>query len=323
MKIDKNKTNSIRKAFGKTLAEIGEINEKIVVMDSDLSCSTQTKIFADKYPERFFNFGIAEQDMMATAAGLASEGKIPFAASFAMFATGRTYDQIRNGICYPNFNVKIVGTHGGITVGEDGATHQALEDISLMRNIPHMTVIVPADCRECEEVIKYASFHDGPMYIRISRSNVPDIFDEHYHFNIHKAVILEEGTDVTVFTNGETLAEVLLAAEELKKENISVEVINVPVIKPLDIQTVVESVKKTKLAITVENHSIIGGLGSVICETLATKYPAKVHRIGIHDEFGQSGKSDELLEYYGLDSKNLVKRIRTMVKQEKEQGNIL
>lgn len=322
MKIDKNKTNSIRKAFGKTLAEIGEINEKIVVMDSDLSCSTQTKIFADKYPERFFNFGIAEQDMMATAAGLASEGKIPFAASFAMFATGRTYDQIRNGICYPNFNVKIVGTHGGITVGEDGATHQALEDIALMRNIPHMTVIVPADCRECEEVIKYASFHDGPMYIRISRSNVPDIFDEHYHFNIHKAVVLEEGTDITVFTNGETLAEVLLAAEELKKENISVEVINVPVIKPLDIQTVVDSVKKTKLAITVENHSIIGGLGSAICETLATKYPAKVYRIGIHDEFGQSGKSDELLEYYGLDSKNLVKRIRTMYKHEKEQGKI-
>ena len=322
MKIDKTKTNSIRKAFGKTLAEIGEINEKIVVMDSDLSCSTQTKIFADKYPERFFNFGIAEQDMIATAAGLASEGKIPFAASFAMFATGRTYDQIRNGICYPNFNVKIVGTHGGITVGEDGATHQALEDIALMRNIPHMTVIVPADCRECEEVIKYASFHDGPMYIRISRSNVPDIFDEHYHFNIHKAVVLEEGTDITVFTNGETLAEVLLAAEELKKENISVEVINVPVIKPLDIQTVVDSVKKTKLAITVENHSIIGGLGSAICETLATKYPAKVYRVGIHDEFGQSGKSDELLEYYGLDSKNLVKRIRTMYKHEKEQGKI-
>ena len=185
-----------------------------------------------------------------------------------------------------------------------------------------MTVIVPADCRECEEVIKYASFHDGPMYIRISRSNVPDIFDEHYHFNIHKAVVLEEGTDITVFTNGETLAEVLLAAEELKKENISVEVINVPVIKPLDIQTVVDSVKKTKLAITVENHSIIGGLGSAICETLATKYPAKVYRVGIHDEFGQSGKSDELLEYYGLDSKNLVKRIRTMYKHEKEQGKI-
>lgn len=322
MNIDKTKTNSIRKAFGTTLAEIGEINDRIIVMDSDLACSTQTQIFAKKFPDRFFDCGIAEQDMIATAAGLASEGKIPFVASFAMFATGRTYDQIRNGVCYPDFNVKIVGTHGGVTVGEDGATHQALEDISLMRGIPHMTVIVPADSRECEEVIKYASFHDGPMYIRIARSNVPDIFDENYHFNIHKAVVVEEGTDVSVFTNGETLAEVLLAAEELKKENISVEVINVPVVKPLDFQTVIESVKKTKFAITVENHSIIGGLGSAICETLAAKYPSKVFRVGIHDEFGQSGKAEELIEYYGLDSKTLAKRIRTMYKKEKEQGNL-
>lgn len=322
MNIDKTKTTSIRKTFGATLAEIGEINDRIVVMDSDLACSTQTQIFAKKFPDRFFDCGIAEQDMIATAAGLASEGKIPFVASFAMFATGRTYDQIRNGVCYPDFNVKIVGTHGGVTVGEDGATHQALEDISLMRGIPHMTVIVPADSRECEEVIKYASFHDGPMYIRIARSNVPDIFDENYHFNIHKAVVVEEGTDVSVFTNGETLAEVLLAAEELKKENISVEVINVPVVKPLDFQSVIDSVKKTKFAITVENHSIIGGLGSAICETLASKCPSKVYRVGIHDEFGQSGKAEELVEYYGLDSKTLAKRIRTMYKKEKEQGNI-
>lgn len=322
MKIDKTKTNSIRKAFGKTLAEIGELNEKIIVMDADLACSTQTKIFADKFPDRFFDCGIAEQNMLATAAGLASEGKIPFVASFAVFVTGRTYDQIRNGICYPNFNVKIVGTHGGVTVGEDGATHQALEDISLMRGLPHMTVIVPADCKECQEVIKYAALHEGPTYIRIPRSNVPDIFDENYSFNIHKAVVVEEGTDVSVFTNGETLAEVLLAAEELKKDNISLEVINVPVVKPLDFQTVVESVKKTKLAITVENHSIIGGLGSAICETLADKLPSKVYRIGVNDEFGQSGKAEELIEYYGLDSKTLAKRIRAIIKKEKEQGNI-
>ena len=322
MKIDKTKTNSIRKAFGKTLAEIGELNEKIIVMDADLACSTQTKIFADKFPDRFFDCGIAEQNMLATAAGLASEGKIPFVASFAVFVTGRTYDQIRNGICYPNFNVKIVGTHGGVTVGEDGATHQALEDISLMRGLPHMTVIVPADCKECQEAIKYAALHEGPTYIRIPRSNVPDIFDENYSFNIHKAVVVEEGTDVSVFTNGETLAEVLLAAEELKKDNISLEVINVPVVKPLDFQTVIESVKKTKFAITVENHSIIGGLGSAICETIADKLPSKVYRFGIHDEFGQSGKAEELIEYYGLDSKTLAKRIRTMIKKEKEQGNI-
>lgn len=322
MKIDKTKTNSIRKAFGKTLAEIGELNEKIIVMDADLACSTQTKIFADKFPDRFFDCGIAEQNMLATAAGLASEGKIPFVASFAVFVTGRTYDQIRNGICYPNFNVKIVGTHGGVTVGEDGATHQALEDISLMRGLPHMTVIVPADCKECQEAIKYAALHEGPTYIRIPRSNVPDIFDENYSFNIHKAVVVEEGTDVSVFTNGETLAEVLLAAEELKKDNISLEVINIPVIKPLDFQTVIESVKKTKFAITVENHSIIGGLGSAICETLADKLPSKVYRFGIHDEFGQSGKAEELIEYYGLDSKTLAKRIRAIIKKEKEQGNI-
>lgn len=322
MKIDKTKTNSIRKAFGKTLAEIGELNEKIIVMDADLACSTQTKIFADKFPDRFFDCGIAEQNMLATAAGLASEGKIPFVASFAVFVTGRTYDQIRNGICYPNFNVKIVGTHGGITVGEDGATHQALEDISLMRGLPHMTVIVPADCKECQEAIKYAALHEGPTYIRIPRSNVPDIFDENYSFNIHKAVVVEEGTDVSVFTNGETLAEVLLAAEELKKDNISLEVINVPVVKPLDFQTVIESVKKTKFAITVENHSIIGGLGSAICETLADKLPSKVYRIGVNDEFGQSGKAEELIEYYGLDSKTLAKRIRAIIKKEKEQGNI-
>lgn len=322
MKIDKTKTNSIRKAFGKTLAEIGERNEKIIVMDADLACSTQTKIFADKFPDRFFDCGIAEQNMLATAAGLASEGKIPFVASFAVFVTGRTYDQIRNGICYPNFNVKIVGTHGGVTVGEDGATHQALEDISLMRGLPHMTVIVPADCKECQEAIKYAALNEGPTYIRIPRSNVPDIFDENYSFNIHKAVVVEEGTDVSVFTNGETLAEVLLAAEELKKDNISLEVINVPVVKPLDFQTVIESVKKTKFAITVENHSIIGGLGSAICETLADKLPSKVYRFGIHDEFGQSGKAEELIEYYGLDSKTLAKRIRAIIKKEKEQGNI-
>jgi transketolase len=176
MKIDKTKTSSIRKAFGKTLVEVGELNEKIVVMDADLACSTQTQMFANKYPDRFFDCGIAEQDMVATAAGLASEGKILFVASFAMFATGRTYDQIRNAVCYPNFNVKIVGTHGGVTVGEDGATHQALEDISLMRGLPNMTVIVPADCNECTQAIDFAAEYDGPVYIRIARNNLPDIY---------------------------------------------------------------------------------------------------------------------------------------------------
>ncbi len=319
MNINKNITNSIRKTFGQTLAQIGELNDKIIVMDADLACSTQTKIFKDKFPDRFFDCGIAEQDMIATAAGLASEGKTPFVASFAMFATGRTYDQIRNSVCYPEFNVKVIGTHGGITVGEDGATHQALEDIALMREIPHMTVIVPADCRECEEVIKYAALHSGPMYIRLARTNVPDIFDEHYHFNIYKAPILQEGNDISLFTNGETLSEALIAAEELKSEGINVEVVNVAVIKPIDVSTIIESAKKTRLVVTVENHSIIGGLGSAICEVLSGKYPTKVYRIGIHDEFGQSGEAKELLEYYGLDSKGLVKRLRTIYQKEKGQ----
>lgn len=314
MMIDKNNKKSIRSAFGKALAEIGEINPNIVVMDADLSCSTQTQVFAKKFPERFFDSGIAEQDMAATAAGLAAEGKIPFISSFAMFATGRTYDQIRNSICYPEFNVKVIGTHGGITVGEDGASHQALEDVALMRNIPHMTVIVPADCRECEEVIKYAAMHDGPMYIRIARSNVCDIFGEDYHFNIHKAMILKEGNDVSIFTNGETLSAVLEAADILEKEGISAEVVHVPVVKPLDMETIINSAKKTNYVITVENHSVIGGLGSAVCETLCGYYPCKVYRIGIHDEFGQSGEADELLEYYGLIGDTIAKRIKTKLK---------
>ena len=316
MNIDKSKNQSIRKVFGNTLAQIGEFNDKIVVLDADLSCSTQTKIFADKFPDRFFNCGIAEQNMIATAAGLATQGKIPFASTFAMFATGRTYDQIRNGVCYSDLDVKIIGTHGGITVGEDGATHQALEDIALMREIPHMTVIVPADARECEEVVKYASLHHGPMYIRLSRCNVPDIFDESYHFNLHKAVIAHEGSDITVFTNGELLAECILAAQELENEKISVKVVHVPVVKPIDKSTIIECAKHSKFLITVENHSTIGGLGSAVCEVVCGNYPIKVFRIGIHDEFGQSGKSAQLVEYYGLDYKALIKRITSMYKKE-------
>lgn len=316
MNIDKNATQSIRKAFGNTLAQVGELNPHVVVLDADLSCSTQTKIFADKFPERFFNCGIAEQNMIATAAGLATQGKIPFASTFAMFATGRTYDQIRNGVCYSNLDVKIVGTHGGITVGEDGATHQALEDVALMREIPHMTVIVPADAKECEEVVKYASLHHGPMYIRLSRCNVPDIFDDSYHFNIHKAVTVEDGNDVTVFTNGELLAECILAAHSLKKDGISARVVHVPVVKPIDKVTIIECAKQTKFLVTVENHSTTGGLGSAVCEVVCGNCPTKVYRIGIHDEFGQSGKSAELVEYYGLDSKALVKRIKSMYKKE-------
>lgn len=313
MLINKNDRKSIRSVFGKTLAELGKTNPDIVVLDADLSCSTQTQFFAKEFPDRFFNAGIAEQDMIAMAVGLASVGKIPFAASFAMFATGRTYDQIRNSACYPEFNVKIIGTHGGVTVGEDGASHQALEDVALMRGLPNMSVIVPADCRECEEVIKFAAENYGPMYIRIPRTNVCNIFDEKYEFDFCKAQVLEEGEDVTLITNGETLAEVIEAAEILKTQGYSIQIIHVPVVKPLDGATIIEHVKKTKFVMTVENHSIIGGLGSAICELLSEYYPVPVHRIGVNDTFGQSGKWEQLLEYYGLNSEKLAISIKRYV----------
>lgn len=313
MIINKNEKKSIRSAFGKTLASLGKVNSNIVVMDADLACSTQTQIFAKEFPERFFDMGIAEQDMIASAAGLASVGKIPFVASFAMFVTGRTYDQIRNSVCYPEFNVKIIGTHGGVTVGEDGATHQALEDISLMRSLPNMSVIVPADCRECEQVIKFAAENYGPMYIRIPRTNVCDIFDENYEFDFCKAQVLQEGEDVTVISNGETLAEVILASQALIKEGYSVQIIHVPVVKPIDGATIIEHAKRTKFVITVENHSIIGGLGSAVCELLSECYPMPVIRFGVNDTFGQSGKSDELLDYYGLSAEKLTKNIKRQI----------
>lgn len=313
MIIDLESRKSIRTAFGKTLAELGKTNNDIVVLDADLSCSTQTQMFAKEFPDRFFNCGIAEQDMIATATGLAAVGKIPFAATFAMFATGRTYDQIRNSVCYPEFNVKIIGTHGGVTVGEDGASHQALEDVALMRQIPNMSVIVPADCRECEQVIRFAAENHGPMYIRIARTNLYDIFDDKYEFDFCKAKVLEEGNDVTVISNGETLAEVLIAAENLKKLGYSIQVIHVPVVKPLDGATIIENVKKTKFVITVENHSIIGGLGSAICELLAEYYPLPVHRIGVNDTFGQSGKWKDLLDYYGLSANKLEETIKRYI----------
>ena len=316
MRINKNEKKSIRSTFGKTLAGLGKINHDIVVMDADLACSTQTQIFAKEFPERFFDCGIAEQDMIATAAGLAAAGKIPFVSSFAMFATGRTYDQIRNSVCYPEFNVKIVGTHGGVTVGEDGASHQALEDISLMRSIPNMTVIVPADCRECEEVIKFAAENYGPMYIRIPRTNVCDIFDDSYKFDIAKAKVIEDGTEATVITNGETLAEVIEACRKLKEDGISIRILHMPVVKPVDVEAVVESARKTGLVITVENHSVIGGLGSAVCEVLAEYYPAKVKRIGVNDRFGQSGKADFLLDYYGLSAEKLAGTIKEEISKK-------
>lgn len=310
MKINREEKKSIRSAFGKALAEVGKINPNVVVLDADLACSTQTQIFAKEFPERFFDCGIAEQDMVTTAVGLSTTGKVPFAASFAVFITGRAYDQVRNSICYPNFNVKLVGTHGGVTVGEDGASHEALEDISLMRGLPNMSVFVPADCNECNQIIKYAAEHKGPMYIRVPRSNVCDVYGANYKFDATRANVLQDGTDVTIFTNGETVAEAIDASNELAKEGYSIGIVSVPVVKPIDSKTIVECAKKSKFVITVENHSIIGGLGSAVCEVLAENYPTTVHRIGVKDKFGQTGKAEELLDCYGLSAKKLKDSIR-------------
>ena len=306
---------SVRSAYGKTLVELGKINKDIVVLDADLSCSTQTQLFAKEFPERFFNVGIAEQDLITTAAGLATIGKIPFVSTFAMFATGRAWEQIRNTVSYSELNVKIAATHGGITVGEDGASHQALEDIALMRSIPNMMIIVPADEKETKEAIEYAAAHEGPVYIRIARTNLPDVFGEEYRLNPYKAVVLKEGKDATLITNGETLVETLDCAKMLSDIGIDVEVINAPVVKPLDTETIIASAKKTNRVITIENHSIIGGLGSAVCEALSEEYPTKVTRIGTNDEFGQSGTAKELMAYYGLNAEQLTKKITGLLKK--------
>ena len=308
MIIDRAKKRATREAFGKALADLGRENENIVALDADLSASTQTKIFAKEFPERFYDIGIAEQNLIDTAAGMAAAGKIPFAATFAVFATGRTYDQIRNTVCYSNFNVKIIGTHGGITVGEDGATHQALEDVALMSNLPNMTVIVPSDYAQTYAAIKYAAEHKGPVYVRVARASLPDVFEDGIEIS-PKAKIMREGSDVTVITNGETLQECIEAVTELEKRGISVELINMPFVKPFDKSAVIESAAKTGLVVTVENHSVKGGLGSAVCETLSEVLPTRVVRIGINDQFGMSGTSSELMEHFGLDSKSIVKKI--------------
>ena len=306
--IDRTNNKSIRAAYGNALVKVGKENENVVVLDADVAKSTMSMTFQKEYPERFFDMGIAEQDMIATAAGLASQGKIPFASTFAVFATGRTYDQIRNGVCYGNLNVKVVGTHGGITVGEDGASHQALEDVSLMRGLPNMTVIVPADCKECEEAVKYAAQINGPVYIRVARSNVPDVFGEDYKLAVNGQV-MREGKDVTIITNGETLVEVLDAAEILAGKGVEAKVINMPVVKPLNNDIILKDAENTKLYVTVENHSIIGGLGSAVCEVLSENSPAKVLRIGTNDVFGQSGTAKALLDYYGLTADKIAQNI--------------
>ena len=308
--MDFNNKKATRQSYGEALLELGRKNEKIVVLDADLAGATKTNIFAKEIPERFFDMGIAEQDMIATAAGFATCGKIPFASTFAVFATGRVYDQIRNSICYPNLNVKICATHCGITVGEDGATHQMLEDINLMRGLPNMTVISPADDIEAKWAVNEASKINGPVYIRFGRAATPVIYEENYNFELGKAIQFGEGIDATVFATGIMVAESLKAKEELDKEGIYIRVVDIHTIKPIDKDIIIKCAKETKKLISVEEHSIIGGLGTAIAEVLVENYPAKLTRMGMKDCFGKSGKASELLEYFGLTCKDIVDEVK-------------
>ncbi|ABY94158.1 MULTISPECIES: transketolase family protein [Thermoanaerobacter] len=300
-----------REAYGKALVELGAKNKNVVVLDADLSKSTKTADFQKVYPDRFFNMGISEQDMMVTAAGLATCGKIPFASTFAIFATGRAYEQVRNSIGYPHLNVKIAATHAGITVGEDGATHQSIEDISLMRGIPGMVVINPADAEEARQAIFAAAEHYGPVYIRLGRMAVPDIHDQNYKFELGKGEVIREGKDVAIIATGVMVAIAIEAADKLKEEGIEATVVNIHTIKPIDKDLIVEVAKKTGKVITAEEHSIIGGLGSAVAEVLSEEYPVKIKRIGIRDEFGQSGSPKELLKHYGLTAEDIVKAAKS------------
>jgi transketolase len=301
-----------REAYGKALLELGRQNPSVVALDADLSGSTKTKVFAKEFPERFFNIGIAEQDMMGVAAGLAHGGKIPFASTFAVFATGRAWEQIRQSVCYPDLNVKIVASHAGVTVGEDGGSHQSVEDISLMRSIPNMTVIVPADGTETHKAVLAMGRHKGPAYIRVGRAKIDNIYDESYNFRIGKADVLKTGKDATIIACGIMVGMALKASEELSHEGLAVGVINMSTIKPIDADAVISAAQESGAVVTAEEHSVIGGLGSAVAEVLGEGCPVPMKRIGVKDTFGCSGKPDELLKHYGLtveDIKGAVKEV--------------
>lgn len=302
-----------RDAYGKALLILGAENPNVVVLDADLSKSTKTADFGKKFPERFFNMGIAEANLIGTAAGLAAAGKIPFASTFAIFAVGRAFEQIRNSIAYPKLNVKIAATHAGISVGEDGGSHQAIEDVAIMRAVPNMVVLVPADGEETRQVILAAAKYDGPVYIRMGRLAVPLLFGEDYNFEIGKANVLKEGTDVAIMANGLMVSMALEAAEELAGKGISVSVVNVASVKPLDEETIVRVAKQTKAVVTAEEHNIIGGLGSAIAEVLGEKLPTPMVRVGLKDTFGESGRPQELLEKYGLTKTDLIKAVHEVL----------
>ncbi len=304
-----------RESYGNTLVELGREHENLVVLDADLAEATKTGIFKKQFPERHIDCGIAEANMIGVAAGLAATGKVPFASTFAMFAAGRAFEQVRNSVGYPHLNVKIGATHAGISVGEDGATHQCNEDIALMRTIPGMIVINPSDDVEAKAAVRAAYELDGPVYLRFGRLAVPVINDRpDYKFEIGKGVLLKEGKDVTIVATGLCVSESIVAAEKLAAEGIDAEVINIHTIKPLDDELIVASAKKTGKVVTVEEHSIVGGLGSAVCDCLCEKAPTPVCKIGINDVFGESGPAVKLIEKYGLDSKGIYEKVKAFVK---------
>ena len=305
-----------RDAYGKALVELGEKNPDVLVLDADLAAATKTGAFKKAFPERFFDCGIAESNMVGIAAGLSTTGKIPFASSFAMFSAGRAFEQVRNTIAYPHLNVKIGATHAGISVGEDGASHQCCEDIALMRSIPGMVIINPADDIEARAAVFAAAEHNGPVYMRFGRLAVPRIFDESYKFEIGKAVTLKEGSDVTIIATGLMVNEALIAAEELSKEGISAEVINMHTIKPLDKDAIIKSAKKTGCIVTAEEHNVVGGMGDAVCDAVCSEYPVPVVKVGVEDTFGKSGPAVELLHIFGLDADNIVKKAQIAIEKK-------
>ena len=300
---------STRVAYGETLVKLGKINKDVVVLEADLSKSTMTAYFQKEFPERHINVGIAEADMIATAAGIATTGKIPFASTFAHFAAGRAFDQIRNSVAYPHLNVKICPTHAGVSLGEDGGSHQSVEDVALMRAIPGMVVLSPADAVETEKMIFAATEYEGPVYVRLGRLNIPVLFDEDYTFEIGKAVTLTQGDDVAILATGLMVSEALKAEKLLEEKGIKARVINVSTIKPLDTETVLKAAKECKFIVTSEEHSVIGGLGSAVSEYLSEVHPAKVIKHGIQDIFGQSADGETMLTNYGLRAENIVELV--------------
>lgn len=303
----KEEKKATRQSYGEALKDLGKENENIVVLDADLAGATKSDIFRKEFPERFFDMGISEQDMIGTASGMATCGKIPFASTFAVFAAGRAYDQIRNSVCYPNLNVKVCGSHAGITVGEDGATHQMLEDINMMKALPNMTVFCPSDDVQTKWVVKEASRINGPCYIRTCRLASNIIYDENQKFEVGKAVQIGDGIDATVFATGICVSEALKAKEVLEERGVNIRVVDVHTIKPIDVDMIVKCAKETKRLISIEDHSIIGGLGSVIADVLSEKYPCKLTKMGIRDRFGESGNARELMHKFEIDSDAIVK----------------